>query len=48
MDLTEMQLCNHPITWQLLQCILGFGPGQDNLLNSKLNVTIGKKGDFER
>jgi len=24
----------------------GCGPGQDNLLNSKLNVRMGKKGDF--
>jgi len=33
-------------TWQL-----GCGPGQDNLLNSKLNVRMGTKGDlsnFER
>jgi len=31
--------------------IYGCGPGQDNLLNSKLNVRMGKKGDlsnFER
>jgi len=27
---------------QLLQCISGCGPGQDNLLNSKLNVRMGK------
>jgi len=44
-----MQLSNQPITWQLLQCL-----DQDpkcNLLNSKLNVRMGKKGDlsnFER
>jgi len=46
-----MQLSNQPITWQLLQCIYGCGPGKDNLLNSKLNVRIRKKGDlsnFER
>jgi len=46
-----MQLSNQPITWQLLQCIYGCGPGQDNLLNSKLNVRMGKKdnlSNFER
>jgi len=40
-----MQLSSQPITKQLLQCIYGCGPGQDNLLNSKLNVRMGKKGD---
>jgi len=33
-----MRLCNQPITMH--------GPGQDNLLNSKLNVRMGKKGDL--
>jgi len=31
--------------------VFSLGPGQDNLLNSKLNVRMGKKGDlshFER
>jgi len=41
-----MQLSNQPIIWQLLQCIYGCGPDQDNLLNSKLNVRMGKKGDL--
>jgi len=27
---------------------LGCGPGQDNLLNSKLNVRMGKKGDLSK
>jgi len=39
-----MQLSNQPITWKC-------GPGQNNLLNSKLNVRMEKKGDlsnFER
>jgi len=46
-DYIFKKLSNQPITWQLFQCI----PGQDNLLNSKLNVRVGKKGDlsnFER
>jgi len=41
-----MQLSNQLITWQLLKCIKGCGLGQDNLLNSKLNVRMGKKGDL--
>jgi len=27
----------------VVQCIYGCGPGQDNLLNFKLNVRMGKK-----
>jgi len=41
-----MQISNQPITWQLLECIKECGPGQDYLLNSKLNVRMGKKGDL--
>jgi len=46
--LFNFSLSNQPITWQLLQCIEGCGPGQDN---SKLNVRMEKKGhlsNFER